>query len=174
LLLCLAGSGSVAGCRKGGGDKASQAPTAEAVKESLAQLRVRLDDVKKRFMALRAQVDAIPADLPGFEDVRIRFYAAEEGRGVSYGKAVWLQERLDAAVSSKNRGELDQISKDITATYDDIRRIDEIHVKLLHQVMAFERRFRMEQEAEKQAARDAAETAPAKPPRGKSKATKSN
>jgi hypothetical protein len=161
-------------CRKSApADQSSQGPTADAVKQSLDQLKNRFAELKKKFMALREQVDTIPPDLPGFSEVRSTFYAAEEGRGTTEAKTIWLSERLDAAVRSGNRAELEQISKDIAATYDDIRKIDELHVKLLHQVMAFQRMARQAKDAEKQAEQEAAAAAVAKSPRAKSKQSKS-
>jgi hypothetical protein len=136
----LVAGGSMAGCRKSGVDKAQ----ADAVKQSLDGLKKQFAELQTKFMALRKQVDAIPPDLPGFQEFRAKFYAAEEGRGVTDGKTMWLSSRLDEAVSVGNRAELEQISKDITQTYDDIRRIDELHVKMMHQAMAFERMARQE------------------------------
>jgi CO dehydrogenase/acetyl-CoA synthase beta subunit len=114
-------------------------------------------------MALREQVDSVPPDLPGFDDVRVRFYATEEGRGTTDAKKMWLAGQLEAAVKSGNPAELEQVSKDITATYDDIRKIDELHVKLLHQVMSFQRMARRNEAAEKEAEKQAAEAAAAAP-----------
>ena len=130
----------LAGCRKTAPDKANQAVEAATVKQSLDRLKTELAAQKKKFMALREQVDAIPAELDGFGEVRSRFYATEEGRGTTDAKAAWLSGRLDAAASAGNRAELEQISKDIAQTYADLRKIDDLHVKLLHQVMAFQRR----------------------------------
>jgi hypothetical protein len=172
LLVGLAVAGSLVGCRKNAPDNSNPALTGDAVKQSLADLKNRLDELKKKFMALREQVDAIPPDMPGFGDVRVRFYATEEGRGTTDGKSVWLASQLEAAVKSGNRAELEQVSKDIAATYDDIRKIDELHVKLLHQVMAFERMAHQAQAAEKQAAKEAAATPIAKSPRAKSRPAK--
>jgi hypothetical protein len=136
--------------------------TADGVQKSLDELRTRLDELKKKFMALRTEVDSVPPDLPGFSDVRVKFYATEEDRGTTDAKSVWLASQLEAAVKSGNRAELAQVSKDIAATYDDIRKIDELHVKLLHQVMAFQRTARQAQQAEKEAQEAAAPAAAGK------------
>jgi len=158
---------ALVGCRKRSTDDAKQGPSAASVKQSLDELRKRLDEQKKKFMALREQVDALPADMPGFGDVRVNFYATEEGRGTTDGKAVWLAGQLEAAIKSGNRDELEQVSKDIAATHDDIRKIDDLHVKLLHQVMAFERMARRAQEPEKPP-----EKAPEKPSATKARSPK--
>ncbi|HXU00952.1 MAG TPA: hypothetical protein VN903_08170 [Polyangia bacterium] len=154
----------LAGCRK----KIDPEP----VKQSLAALKVQLGELKTKFMALREKVEAIPPDLDGFGDARARFYAAEEGRGVTDGKAAWLSSRLDAAVTANNGEELQSISKDIAATYDDIRRIDEMYVKLLHQIMSFERKANQQKAEAAAVAATAPPAAPApnpKPKRSKSK-----
>jgi len=151
-----------AGCRK------KTAANAEAVKQSLAALRKQFDELKTKFMALREKVETIPPHLEGFNDARARFYAAEEGRGVTDGKTAWLASRIDAAVSAGNDEELQAISKDIAATYDDIRRLDETYIKLLHQMMSFERTANKEKQAEAEAA-----SASAAPPSPKAKRSKS-
>jgi hypothetical protein len=154
------GLAALFGCRKGDRDKSDHALTVEAVQKSLDELRTRLDELKKKFMALRAEVDSVPPDLPGFSDVRVKFYATEEGRGTTDAKSVWLASQLEAAAKAGNRAELEQVSKDIAATYDDIRKIDDLHVKLLHQVMAFQRTARQAQQAEKEAEKAAPEATP--------------
>ena len=54
-------------------------------------------ELKTRFMDLRERVESIPpADPPGFNDARARFYAAEEARGTTEAKVAWLTGRLDA------------------------------------------------------------------------------
>jgi cell division protein FtsB len=133
-LMCLAAAASTASCHKN-----DSAVKVDALKQSLAGLSSQFAELKKRYMDLRERVETIPADLPGFQDARVRFYAAEEGRGVSEAKVMVLQSQLDAAVSSGNKAELEQIAKEIPATQDNIRKIDEMHTKLLHQMMAFER-----------------------------------
>jgi hypothetical protein len=153
-----------AGCRK----KVDAAKVAD-VNQSLAALRKQLDELKTKFVALREKVESIPPQLEGFNDARARFYATEEGRGVTDGKTTWLASRLEAAVSAGNNDELQAISKDIAATYDDIRRLDEMYVKLLHQMMAFERMANKEKaEAAAEATASAAPASPkAKRPKSK-------
>jgi uncharacterized membrane protein len=121
----------VAGChRKADG---------EAVKRSLDGLKSQLGELTARFADLRKQVEAVSPDLPGFSEVRARFYATEEGRGVIDAKVTLLSSRLDAASSAGKRDELEQISKEIAETYKELGQIDQLHVALLHQVMAFQR-----------------------------------
>src|SRR3954463_5338635 len=105
------------------------------VKQSLEALKPQFADLKKRFMDLRERVESIPADVPGFGEARARFYAVEEARGTTDAKMQWLTSRLDAASSSGNPDELQDISKEIAKTQDDIRKIDVIHTKILHEMM---------------------------------------
>lgn len=165
LIGLLAAAGAPAGCHK-----KQAGPSGEAVKQSLEKLKNQLAGLKTRFMDLRTRVESIPPDLPGFGETRARFYAAEEGRGTTDGKAAWLSGRLDAALASGNGEELQQISNDIAGSYQDIRKIDELYVKLLHEIMSFQRMARDQEQAEKEAA-----AAPSpKPQPAKSKRAKAN
>jgi chromosome segregation ATPase len=158
LLLC---AGSLAGCHR----KSSQ--VAE-VRQSLDALKPQFAELKKRFMDLRERVESIPQDVPGFGEARARFYAVEEARGVIDAKMGWLSSQLDAASSSGNSDQLQQVSKDIATTQDDIHKIDEIHTKILHEMMGFQRM------AEREAAADTAAASPpaAGPPPASSPKTK--
>ena len=148
LMAVIVGAGS-GGCHKQAPDKVN----GDSVKQSLEGLSKQFAELKTRFMDLRERVESIPpADPPGFNDARARFYAAEEARGTTEAKVAWLTGRLDAAVSTGNRDELQQISNEIAQSQVDIGKISELHVKLLHQIMSLER-----------AARDEAAAAPAVP-----------
>ena len=161
LLVSLALGGSAVGCHK----SKPAGPKAEEVRQSLDALKTRLDEEKKKYMSLRGQVEQIPPDLPDFQQARAQFYAAEEGRGVVDGKAAWLSGRLDAAAG--NSEELLSISNDIAQTYDSIRQMDELHIKMLHQMMAFQRMAKL-QSPPKAPAPEVAAT-PTKTKRSKSK-----
>jgi hypothetical protein len=130
----LASAGALSGCHK------NQGPNAAAIKQSLDGLQSQLGNLKANFQTLRKQVDAMPADLPGFAEVRAKFYGIEEGRGIIDAKTTLLASRLAAASSSGKSEELDQVSKDVTQTFDEVRRLDQLHVELLHLVMAYQRR----------------------------------
>ena len=121
-------------------------------------------------MDLRERVEAIPQDVPGFQEARARFYAAEEGRGVSEARVTVMQSQLDAAVSSGKRDELEQISNEIPAAQESIRKIDEMHTRMLHQMMAFER---MAEQRKHDLAQAAAEAAAAPPPASATKPKRS-
>jgi chromosome segregation ATPase len=161
LLLCI---GALAGCQRRSNQVAE-------VKQSLEALKPQFAELKKRFMDLRERVESIPSDVPGFGEARARFYAVEEARGVVDGKISWLSSQLDAASRSGNRDELQQVSKDIVRTQEDIRKIDDIHTKILHEMMAFQRMAQQEPAAGAVAASPTA-AAPAPPPRAKTKRSK--
>lgn len=159
----LVGGGALVGCHK-----KEPAPDGEALKQSLATIRKQLDELKTNFMSLRERVEKIPQDLPDFPEARARFFATEEGRGVTDAGAVVLASRLDEALRSRNREELQQIGADIGRLSDGARKLGDLHVKMLHQMMAFERMA----EQQKQAAAEAKPAALAAP-KPKAKRTKS-
>ena len=137
LILALAAD-SFAGCRKDSSAKAGPVNEA-AIKQSLEGLKPRLSDLNATFAALHKQVDPLPIDLPGFSEVRAKFYATDEGLGIMGPKITWLSGRLDAARAAKNREELQRVSKDIEKTYDEMRVIDNIALELVHQLLPFQR-----------------------------------
>jgi hypothetical protein len=148
LLGLLAGGGSLVGCHRGTAAKAGEAaPSADAVKRDLEGVKGQLGDLTARFTDLRKQVEAVPPNLPGFQEVRAKFYATEEGRGVMDAKVTILAGQLDAALSSGKGAELLKVSKDIAETRNELGKIDQIHVALLHQVMGLQRMAAREKEA---------------------------
>jgi len=161
----LAGAGALSGCRK-----SKTGPSGDAVKQSLDRLKSQLAELKTRFMDLLTMVESVPPNLPGFGEARARFYAAEEARGVTDGKAAWLSGRLDAALASGNAEELQQISTEIATSNQDIHKIEELHVKLLHEIMSFQRVARQEGAEKEAAAAASPKPEPAKTKRSKAKA----
>ena len=161
----LVGAGFPVGCHRGV-DKAK----VEELRQSLAALQKQSADLKTRFMELRKQFETVPTDLPGFMELRGKFYAIEEGRGITDTKVMLLSGRLDTAAGSGNRDEVQQIAKEIAQTYDELRQLDELYVKLLHQVMSFQRQAAQQKQAEDEAA--AAQASNAAPPATKTKRSK--
>lgn len=151
LAAALAAPGLLAGCRKAAGDRpigeGDDRASAQSVRQSLDGLTNELRALTAKFVALREKVEAVPPEVPGFREARARFYAIEEGRGTMDGKAAWLSARLDAAASTGNRQELQQVEKEIARTYREVRQIEQLHVELLHQMMAFQRVALQEQAA---------------------------
>ena len=135
-----AGGGSLLGCHRPAADKTEQAgPNADSVKQSFATLKKEFADLQQSFSDLSKDLEAIPADLRGYPQLRASFYQAEEARGVTDAKVSLLSSRLDSALSSGKREELQQVSDDIGKASNDCRQLGEIYLKLLHQVMAFQR-----------------------------------
>lgn len=118
----------------------------EAVKSSLAGLKKQFGDLQQRFANLGPDVEALPADLPGYPQLRSSFYATEEARGVSDAKVSLLSDRLDAALAAGRSGEVQQIAKEIDEAEGQARQVDEAYLKLLHQVLAFQRAARAARE----------------------------
>jgi len=141
LSLGLAGGGSsLVGCHKIAADKTEQAaPNPDSVKQSYAALKKLSDDLQQNFSNLSKDVQSIPADMPAFPRLRSHFYEVEEARGVTDAKVTILSSRLDSALRSGKPEELQQVSNEIDKTSKDLQKIGALHVKLLHEVMAFQR-----------------------------------
>jgi outer membrane protein OmpA-like peptidoglycan-associated protein len=153
-----AGSGSLVGCHRdktdegnpnaatattGAANDAGPAPTEESVRQSLEGLKPRVSAMSATYTALHKQFDPLPSNLPGFSEVRTKFYNTDEGMGIVGAKVQWLSGRLDSAVKSGNREELQKVAKDVASTYDDIDEIDRIAIELKHEVWPFERMVRL-------------------------------
>ncbi len=132
----------LAGCRKDradAGNKTGAAGSTDAVKQSLEALKAPLNALNTKFADLHKQFDPLPPNLPGIEEVRGKFYATDEGLGRIVAKIDWLAHRLEAARKSGNRQELDEVSKDIAQTQEELRQIDRIALELVHQVLPFQK-----------------------------------
>jgi hypothetical protein len=135
-----AGGGSLVGCHRSAADQAGQGgPNPESVKQSFAVLQKQFGDLQRSFSSLSQDVEAIPSSLPGFPQLRAHFYAVEEVRGVTDAKVTMLAGRLESALRSGKRDELQQVSNDIDRASNDCRKIGALYIKLLHEVMAFQR-----------------------------------
>jgi hypothetical protein len=136
----IAGGAPLVGCHRSPTDKAEQAgPSSDSVKQSFDALKKQSDDLEQSFSSLTKDVEAIPADLRGYPQLRARFYETEEARGVTNARVTMLSSRLESAMRSGKRDELQQLSSDIARTSGDVRQIGELYIKLLHQVLAFRR-----------------------------------
>jgi outer membrane protein OmpA-like peptidoglycan-associated protein len=156
----LAGSGALVACHQNrsddaNADKGSPAgsanqldaapPDPESVKQSLEGLKPRVSALSETFTSLHKRFDALPPSLPGFDEVRARFYATDEGMGIMAPKLTWLSNRLDSALKSGNRDELQKVSTDIAATHKELDEIDRIVIQLTHDVSPFERAVRLQE-----------------------------
>jgi hypothetical protein len=165
----VAGGGSLSGCHRRAAEKAAQpgqpAPDTEALKRSFAGVQKNFSDLQQRSSDLAKQVEAIPPEIPNYPQLRAKFYAFEEARGVTDAKVTLLSGRLDAALKSGKVEELQQVSSEVDRAGEDARQIDQMYLKLLHEVMAFER------VADKR--KEAAEASSAAPDNAKAKTPKS-
>jgi len=140
LLGLAAGGGPSVGCHRPVADQAGQAgPNPDSVKQSFAGLEKQFSDLQQSFSNLSQDVEAIPANLPGYPQLRAHFYAVEEVRGVTDAKVTMLSGRLGSALRSGKPDELRQVSNDIDKASHDGRQIGALYIKLLHEVMAFRR-----------------------------------
>jgi hypothetical protein len=145
-LALLASLGALGGCHKANAPTPAgeAAPDGAALERSLGALRTQLGELDARFLALGKQVEAIPQSLPDFGPVRAKLRSVEEGRASTSAKVTALASRLDAAVRSGKRDELQLVSKDIGRAFDEIGQLNQLHVTLFHQVMAFQRKLDQE------------------------------
>ncbi len=142
LLLGLTAGAPSIGCHKApaaNGAAAQAAPAPQTVKQALANVRSQFDGLLARSADLAKQIEAIPADLPGYPQLRADFYAFEEARGVSDAKVTLLSSRLESALKSGQPDELRQVSDEIGRASLDAGRLDQQYIKLLHGALAFER-----------------------------------
>lgn len=124
-------AGWLAGCHR-----TTAAAKRASVQRALDDLTSQTARLKAQFRDLRGQVEAVPPDLPGFAEVRARFYAVEEARGITELRVTLLGGRLDSATAAGQHEQLPQIAKEIAETHDEIRQIDELHASLRGQVRA--------------------------------------
>ena len=141
LSLGLVGGGSsLVGCHRAAVDKTEQAaPNPDVVKQSFATLRKQFSDLQQSFSNLSKDVEAIPADIPGYPQLRTHFYAVEEVRGVTDAKVSIISGHLESALRSGKGDELQRVSNEIDKASNDCRQIGQLYIKLLHEVMAFQR-----------------------------------
>lgn len=137
--------GLLPACHKGSADKASASHpaqlkrSAESAKKALAELEPPLNALRATFAALHQQFDPLPPGLPGFGETRAKFYTTAEGLGMMSTKVPWLSGRIDAAEKAGDRAALQEISRDIAHTHEEIRQVDRIALELLHEVQPFKK-----------------------------------
>jgi hypothetical protein len=136
----VAGGGSLVGCHRTAADKPEQAgPNPDLVKQSFATLKKQFSDLQQSFSNLSKDVEAIPADMAGYPQLRTHFYAVEEVRGVTDAKVNIISGHLESALRSGKSEDLQQVSNEIDKASNDCRQIGQLYIKLLHEVMAFQR-----------------------------------
>ena len=140
--------GCLAGCvtnKNAGSSQASQsdsgtdAPaTFEAVKKSFDGLTPRMDATRAELNSLHKRFDPLPQSLPGFREVRTKFYNTDEGFSVLDMKIPWLSGQLDTVAKSGDKELLQKVSKDVASTYTDLDKVDAIALELTHEIAPFE------------------------------------
>lgn len=140
-LALLVTTGSLCGCKKATPPEKflTTAEASVAAKKSLAGLKPVVAALAGKLAGMRKRIESIPPDLPGFSEVRGKFYSTDEAFGVMGPKLQWLAERLDAATKSKQQDELEAVSKDIDKTYGELAEMDGLMLQVLHEVLPFER-----------------------------------
>jgi hypothetical protein len=129
---------------------------AEAARQSLEALKPPLNALGDKFTALHQQFDALPPDLPDFDETRAKFNGTDEGLGRMNAKLPWLSGRIDAAVKSGDGAELEEISKSIAQSQQEIPQVEQIAMELFHEVLPFTR-LAAKLEAQKKSSCEAAE-----------------
>jgi hypothetical protein len=143
----IAGVGSLPACHKDkpqGEKNTSGALQADSVRQSLEGLKPKLGALNAKFAALHKQIDPLPPNLPGFGEVRAKFYNTDIGLGVMGAKLSSLEGRLDAALKSSNKEELQQVTKDVARTHEEFAQIDGIALEVIHQALPFQRMVELE------------------------------
>ena len=120
-------------------DAGAEAPVSFGdVKKSFEALQTRMDTERAAFTNLHKRFDPLPPNLPGFRDVRMKFYNTDEGFSVLDMKIPWLSGQMDAAAKSGDPAALQKVSKDIDATNADLDKVDVIALALVHELAPFE------------------------------------
>jgi len=159
-LMILATSGSLGACHKAAAEKpkpvlvkkspAELEQLADSARQSLEGLKPVLASLSAKFKVLHEKFDPLPADLPDFGLLRGKFNSADEGLGRMNAKIPWLAGQLEAAVKAGDGAELEEISKSIANTYNELPQVEQLFTELLHEVMPFTR-IAAELEARRQA-----------------------
>jgi hypothetical protein len=135
----------LAGCHAQPSGEAEAAPNRDSIKRSYDELKPRLVLLKTMFSGLRKQFEALPEDLPGLDETRAKLLSAEEVLGVTGGRVTWLSGELDSALQTGKNAQLEQVSKQIADTSDEMRQLDRVGLELTHQLLPFERMATVEQ-----------------------------
>ena len=148
--LFLLAVGSLTACRK---DPPAEKPKPVVVKKSPAEMKQLADSATQqleglkpllaglnaKFDDLHKQIDPLPSDLPEFGETRSKFYAADEGLGRMNTKVSLLPGQLDAAVKAGDGAELEEVTKAIARTYEDVPQVDRVAMELFHEAPKYQR-----------------------------------
>jgi kynurenine formamidase len=137
-LALLATSAPLAGCHKRPAGETEAAPSKDSIKQSYDELKPQLVLLRTMFSGLRQRFEALPEDLPGLDETRAKLLSAEEVLGVTGGRVTWLSGELDSALQTGKNEPLQQISKQIADTSNEMRQLDRVGLELTHQLLPFE------------------------------------
>lgn len=112
---------------------------ADSANRSLAELEPRLASLNAKFDSLHKLFDPLPPDLPEYGETRSKFYAADEGLGRMNAKLPWLASQIESAIKASDGAQMEELSKSVTRTFDDVQQVDRLALELLHEVMPFTR-----------------------------------
>jgi hypothetical protein len=110
---------------------------ADTAKEGLNGLEGPLTSLQERITELHKEFDPLPPGLIGFGETRSEFYSLSEGVGTLQAKVRWLSGRLDSATKAGDATELEQLTKDIGKTYDEVAEAARMSIALVHKVQPF-------------------------------------
>jgi hypothetical protein len=123
---------SVSGCR----NRKEEARQRAELTTALDQFKAQIDDLQKQASALRVRYDKLPEDLPGLGAVRDNLHALEEVLGVEDGRAKWLSGKLDKALASGKKEEIEAVRNAIPRGNGEIL---QLILTVTHQLSPFER-----------------------------------
>jgi gamma-glutamylcysteine synthetase len=123
---------SLAGCR----NRKEEARQRAELTMALDQFKAQIGELQKQASVLRVRFDKLPEDLPGIGTVRDDLHALEEVIGVEDGRAKWLAGKLDAAFASGKKEEIEAVRNAIPRGNNEI---EQLVVKVTHELLPFER-----------------------------------
>jgi hypothetical protein len=109
--------------------------SAGTARQALQKLEAPLADLNGKYDTLHKEYSALPADLPGFAEPRAQFFTAYVTLGQLSTKRIVLLSRIDEAVKSGDRAELEAINRDIATIPAEIGIMDKLALESLHKVL---------------------------------------
>lgn len=102
-------------------------------------LKARMLGLRSTFLRVRTRVDAIPPGLDQFDQVVERVNTTEKVLGVTDAKVQWLAGRLSPALQAGKSEELASVWTDIQAAGEEVKKLEDIGMKMSHELVAYER-----------------------------------
>ena len=133
LLVALAAT-SLAACKR----KLDEAKRAELDK-AFSEYKVDVEKLQKAAAGLHARLTALPEDLPGFPEVRLKLLTIEEALGVEGARVKWISGELGKAVGAGSREQAEKVAEEIRNATVGNEGVAKVMVQMTHQLMPFER-----------------------------------